>query len=117
MPAASTVMPILLLCCSNIFMTFAWYGQLKFPTASLWVVILGGWGLALFEYCFAVPANRIGYGTYTGAELKAIQETISITVFVFFAIFYLGEKLTINHFIGFGLIASGAFFIFKGPFP
>ena len=113
-PAA--VLPIIMLCCSNVFMTFAWYGQLKFPAATLWVAIIASWGIAFFEYCLAVPANRIGYGTYSGAELKAMQEVISIAAFVLFAIFVLGEKLTLNHFVGFGLIGAGAFFIFKGPF-
>ena len=110
------VLPIVMLCCSNVFMTFAWYGQLKFPAATLWVAIVASWGIAFFEYCLAVPANRIGYGTYSGAELKAMQEVISISAFVLFAIFVLGEKLTPNHFVGFGLIGAGAFFIFKGPF-
>jgi uncharacterized protein (DUF486 family) len=113
-PAA--FVPIVMLCCSNVFMTFAWYGQLKFPATTLWVAIVASWGIAFFEYCLAVPANRIGYGTYSGAELKAMQEVISITAFVLFAIFVLGEKLTLNHFVGFGLIGAGAFFIFKGPF-
>ena len=113
-PAA--VLPIIMLCCSNVFMTFAWYGQLKFSAATLWVAIIASWGIAFFEYCLAVPANRIGYGTYSGAELKAMQEVISIAAFVLFAIFVLGEKLTLNHFVGFGLIGAGAFFIFKGPF-
>jgi len=112
----TAVLPIVLLCCSNVFMTFAWYGQLKFPAAPMWVAIAGSWALAFCEYCLAVPANRIGYGTYSGAELKAIQEVISISAFVLFAIFVLGERLTINHFIGFGLIGVGAFFIFRGPF-
>jgi len=113
-PAA--FVPIVMLCCSNVFMTFAWYGQLKFPATTLWVAIVASWGIAFFEYCLAVPANRIGYGTYSGAELKAMQEVISITAFVLFAIFVLGEKLTLTHFVGFGLIGAGAFFIFKGPF-
>ena len=112
----SAILPIVLLCCSNLFMTTAWYGQLKFPAAPMWAAIVISWGIAFFEYCLAVPANRIGYGTYSGAELKAIQEVISITVFVAFAIVVLGEKLTLNHFVGFGLIGAGAFFIFKGPF-
>ena len=107
---------VMLLVCSNVFMTVAWYGQLRFPHAKLWMAILISWMIALPEYLLAVPANRIGYGTYSGAELKAIQEVISITVFVAFAIVVLGEKLTLNHFVGFGLIGAGAFFIFKGPF-
>lgn len=104
-----------MLIASNVFMTVAWYGHLKFPHASMWVVVMASWGIALFEYWLAVPANRIGYGTYTAAELKTIQEVISLTVFVGFAVFVLGEKLTWNHAVGFGLIFAGAFFIFKGP--
>ena len=108
-------MPIVLLIASNIFMTTAWYGHLKFPNASLWVVVMVSWGIALVEYWLAVPANRIGYGTYSASELKTMQEVISISVFVAFAVFVLGEKLTWNHAIGFGFIALGAFFIFRGP--
>ncbi|MGV3490338.1 MAG: DMT family protein, partial [Devosia sp.] len=93
----------------------AWYGHLKFPNAAMWVVVMVSWGIALVEYWLAVPANRIGYGTYTAAELKTIQEVISLTVFAGFAVFVLGEKLTWNHAVGFGLIFLGAFFIFRGP--
>ena len=110
-----TLAPIALLIASNLFMTFAWYGHLKFPGAALWVVVLASWGIAFFEYWLAVPANRIGHAVYSGAELKTIQEVISISVFALFAVFYLGEKLTWNHGIGFALIAAGALFIFKGP--
>jgi uncharacterized protein len=110
-----TVMPIVLLIGSNVFMTIAWYGHLKFPHAALWVAVMASWAIALAEYWLAVPANRIGYGAYTAAELKTIQEVISLTVFVGFAVFVLGEKLTWNHLIGFGLILAGAFFIFRGP--
>lgn len=116
MPLLSpAVLPVLLLIASNVFMTMAWYGHLKFPSVAMWVAVMTSWGIALVEYWLAVPANRIGYGTYSAAELKTIQEVISLTVFVGFAIFALGEKLTWNHGIGFGLIAIGAFFIFKGP--
>ncbi|WP_421951930.1 DMT family protein [Pelagibacterium sp.] len=111
----SLAAPILLLIASNVFMTFAWYGHLKFPGAALWVVVLVSWGIAFFEYWLAVPANRIGYGAYSAAELKTVQEVISLTVFALFAIFYLGEKFTLNHLLGFAFIAVGAFFIFKGP--
>ena len=107
--------PIALLIASNVFMTFAWYGHLKFPGATLWVVVLVSWGIAFFEYWLAVPANRIGYGVYSGAELKTIQEVISLSVFALFATFYLGEKFTLNHIVGFAFIALGAFFVFKGP--
>jgi len=107
--------PILLLALSNIFMTFAWYGHLKFPQAALWLVILISWGIALIEYCFAVPANRIGYHVYSAAELKTIQEVITLIVFVGFSVLYLGEKITLHHIGGFSLIAAGAFFIFTAP--
>lgn len=110
-----TIMPIVLLVGSNVFMTIAWYGHLKFPAAPMWAAVMASWGIALIEYWLAVPANRIGFGTYTAAELKAIQEVISLTIFVGFAFFVLGEKLTWNHGIGFGLIALGAYFIFNGP--
>jgi uncharacterized protein (DUF486 family) len=110
-----TVMPIVLLIGSNVFMTIAWYGHLKFPNAAMWMAVMASWAIALVEYWLAVPANRIGYGTYTAAELKTIQEVISLTVFVGFAVFVLGEKLTWNHAVGFALIFGGAFFIFRGP--
>ena len=117
MPLLSpAVLPILLLIGSNLFMTFAWYGHLKFTSAPLWIAVMASWGIALVEYWMAVPANRIGYGTYSAAELKAIQEVISITVFVGFAVLYLREPLTWNHAVGFMLIALGAYFIFNGPF-
>ncbi len=113
--SSAAVLPILLLIASNVFMTVAWYGHLKFPHMSLTVAVLTSWGIAFFEYWLAVPANRIGYGTYSAAELKTIQEVISLTVFAGFAVLVLGEKLTLNHAVGFALIAAGAFFIFKGP--
>lgn len=105
----------LLLAASNVFMTFAWYGHLKFGTKPLWIVVLISWGIAFFEYWLAVPANRIGHQVYSAAELKTMQEVITLLVFAIFSVMYLGEKLTVNHLIGFALIAGGAFFIFKGP--
>jgi uncharacterized protein (DUF486 family) len=111
----SQLTPIFLLIASNVFMTFAWYWHLKFPQHDLRLVILISWGIAFIEYCLAVPANRIGYSYFSAAELKTIQEIITLTVFVVFAIFYLNEKITINHIIGFSLIALGAFFIFTAP--
>jgi len=114
-PLFAAIAPIALLVLSNVFMTFAWYGHLKFPSMALWVAVLVSWGIAFFEYWLAVPANRIGYGTYSAAELKTIQEVISLSVFALFAIFYLGERFTLNHLVGFALIAAGAFFIFRGP--
>lgn len=109
------VLPIVLLVCSNVFMTFAWYGHLKYPGRPLMLAIFASWGIALFEYCLAVPANRIGHAVYTAAELKTMQEVITLAVFVVFSVFYLGEKITLNHIVGFALIALGAFFVFKGP--
>ena len=109
------VAPILLLIASNAFMTFAWYGHLKFPDRALWLVVLASWGIAFFEYCLAVPANRIGHQVYSAAELKTIQEVVTLGVFALFSVFWLGEKLTINHAIGFALICAGAFFVFKAP--
>ncbi|MDM7851509.1 DMT family protein [Pseudochrobactrum kiredjianiae] len=113
---ADYLKPILLLCASNIFMTFAWYGHLKFTNKPLMLVILVSWLIAFFEYCLAVPANRMGHGIYSAAELKTIQEVITLSVFAGFSVLYLGESLTINHIIGFGFICLGAFFVFKGPF-
>ena len=107
--------PIGLLFISNIFMTFAWYGQLGAVSRPIWLAVLIAWGIAFFEYCLVIPANRIGYGVYSAAELKTLQEVITLIIFAGFAVFWLGEKLTVNHLVGFGLIAAGAFFIFKGP--
>ncbi|NEY91457.1 DMT family protein [Rhodobacteraceae bacterium KMS-5] len=101
-----------LLMASNIFMTFAWYGHLKFKTSGIVTVILISWGIAFFEYILMVPANRIGHGHYSAAELKTIQEVITLSVFAVFSVLYLKEPLTWNHFVGFGFIAAGAFFIF-----
>ena len=109
------VAPIGLLLLSNIFMTFAWYGHLKFTNKPLIMVIIVSWGIAFFEYCLAVPANRLGHTVYNAAQLKTIQEVITLLIFSGFSFLYLGEKLTVNHFVGFALIVSGAYFIFKGP--
>lgn len=106
------VITIGLLIASNIFMTFAWYGHLKYKTASLVLVILASWLIALPEYALQVPANRIGHGYFSAAELKTLQEVITLTVFAVFSVFYLKEPLTWNHAIGFAFIALGAFFIF-----
>jgi uncharacterized protein (DUF486 family) len=112
---ASYLMPILMLCLSNVFMTFAWYGHLKYTSAPLWIAILASWGIAFIEYCLAVPANRWGSAVYATAELKTMQEVITLAVFALFSVFYMGEKFTINHGIGFALICAGAFFVFKSP--
>jgi uncharacterized protein (DUF486 family) len=107
------VAPVLLLICSNVFMTFAWYGHLKFTTTPLLIVIFVSWGIAFVEYCFAIPANRIGHGVYAAAELKTMQEVITLCVFAVFSYFYLNEPLGWNHAVGFALIAAGAWFIFQ----
>ncbi|MFA6541936.1 MAG: DMT family protein [Bacteroidota bacterium] len=104
---------IVLLTASNIFMTFAWYGHLKFKDVALWKVILISWGIAFLEYCFMIPANRIGYGQFNAAQLKTIQEIITLTIFSIFSIFYLKEELRWNYAVGFLLIIAAAYFIFK----
>lgn len=104
---------ILLLIVSNIFMTFAWYGHLKYKSSPLLLVILVSWGIAFFEYCFQVPANRIGYGTFSAYQLKTIQEVITLVVFSVFSVFYLKEDFRWNYLVGFALIIAAVFFIFK----
>jgi uncharacterized protein (DUF486 family) len=79
--------------------------------------VVASWGIAFIEYCFAVPANRWGHAVYSAAELKTMQEVITLTVFAFFSVLYLGERITWNHLIGFALICAGAFFVFRGPLP
>ena len=106
-------LPILMLIASNVFMTFAWYGHLKFKTSPLYLAVLFSWGIAFFEYWLAVPANRIGHEVYSAAELKTIQEVVTLIVFAIFSVFFLKESLTWNHLIGFALIAGGAAFIFR----
>ena len=107
----------LLLVVSNMFMTVAWYGHLRFKTTALFAVILVSWGIAFFEYCLAVPANRIGHTVYSAAQLKTMQEVITLTVFALFSVLYLGERITLNHLVGFAFICAGAFFVFRGPLP
>ena len=104
---------ILLLTCSNIFMTFAWYGHLKYKTAPLFKVIVISWLIAFFEYCFQVPANRIGSYEFSVAQLKTIQEVITLTVFAVFSVLYFHEELKWNYFVGFALIVAAVFVIFK----
>ena len=106
-------LPIILLTISNIFMTFAWYGHLKHKSTVLWIVILVSWGIAFFEYCFQVPANRIGYQYYNAAQLKTIQEVITLIVFSIFSICYLKESFKWNYAVGFLFIILAVFFIFK----
>ncbi len=107
------MLTILLLVLSNIFMTFAWYGHLKFKESPLWIAILVSWGIALVEYCFQVPANRIGHGTFTAAQLKTMQEIITLCVFAVFSLWYLKEPFRWNYLISFGLIIMAAYFMFK----
>ena len=106
-------LPIIMLTISNIFMTFAWYGHLKFKSTTLWVVVLVSWGIAFFEYCFQVPANRIGHTVYSAAQLKTIQEIITLIVFSGFSVWYLKEELKWNYLVGFFIIILAAFCIFK----
>jgi uncharacterized protein (DUF486 family) len=105
-------LPVLLLTGSNVFMTFAWYGHLKFKEQPLWLVILASWGIAFFEYCLMVPANRWGSGRYTATELKIIQEVVTLTVFSGFAMTYLGERIRWNHVAAFGCIIGAVAFTF-----
>lgn len=107
------IAPILLLAASNVFMTFAWYGHLKFKSTPLLIAIVAAWGIAFIEYCLAVPANRIGRAVYSTAELKTMQEVITLSVFAIFSVVYLKEALTLNHLLGFALIAGGAALIFR----
>lgn len=107
---------ILLLTCSNVFMTFAWYGHLKYGHDwPLWQAILVSWAIALVEYCLAVPANRLGYVHFSGFQLKVIQEVITLIVFVAFAILFLKEKLVWNYLVAFALLGAAAFFAFQAP--
>ena len=109
----NSLMTIGLLLASNVFMTIAWYGHLKFKETALWKVVLLSWGIALFEYCFQVPANRIGYGDLSAAQLKTIQEVITLTVFAAFSVLYLKQPLRWNYLAGFALIVAAVAVIFK----
>src|ERR1700743_800455 len=103
-------LPIVLLFCSNLFITFAGYGDLKYKFKPLWFVIITSWGIAFFEFCFQVPANRWGSNVYTAAQLKIIQEVITLLVFCGFAVFYLGEKIRWNYIAAFVCILAAAAF-------
>jgi uncharacterized protein len=122
MPAPSAtlfpyyLLPIAMLVASNLFMTVAWYWHLRFKEVPLAGVVLISWGLALIEYCLAVPANRWGSTVYSAAQLKTIQEVVTLLVFAGFSVVYLHQDLTWNYVIGFAFIAVGAFFVFRGPF-
>ena len=107
------ITPVILLTVSNIFMTFAWYGHLRHRQSALWIVILVSWGIAFFEYCFQVPANRIGSYVYSAAQLKTIQEIITLVVFSVFSVAYLKEQFRWNYLVGFLFIILAAFFLFK----
>lgn len=104
---------VILLSISNVFMTFAWYGHLKYKNSPLFLAIFVSWLIAFFEYCFQVPANRIGHYQFTAAQLKTIQEVITVIVFCFFSVFYLKEGLKWNYIVGFFLIVLAVFFVFR----
>lgn len=106
-------LPLILLTISNVFMTFAWYGHLRFKSAALWMVVLASWGIAFFEYCFQVPANRIGHEYFSAAQLKMMQEVITLVVFAFFSVLYLKEDFKWNYFVGFLFLLLAVFFVFK----
>lgn len=105
--------PIVLLLVSNIFMTVAWYGHLRFKAAPLLLTILVSWGIAFFEYCLQVPANRIGHAYFSAAELKTIQEVLTFGVFIVFSVLYLNEPIKWNHGVGFALIVLGAYVVLR----
>lgn len=107
------LLPVLLLTISNIFMTFAWYGHLKFKSSPLWIAVIVSWSIAFAEYCFQVPANRIGHGTFSAAQLKTMQEVITLVVFAAFSVLYLKEDFKWNYLVGFALIVLAVFFVFK----
>ena len=106
-------LPFILLTISNVFMTFAWYGHLRFKSATLWVVVLASWGIAFFEYCFQVPANRIGHEYFSAAQLKIMQEVITLVVFAVFSVLYLKEDFKWNYLVGFLFLLLAVFFVFK----
>ena len=105
--------PIVLLIISNVFMTFAWYGHLRHKNSALWIVVLVSWGIAFLEYCFQVPANRMGHEVYNVVQLKTIQEVITLVIFSLFSVLYLKEQFKWNYLIGFIFIILAVFFIFK----
>ncbi len=110
--SATHLWPPLLLIGSNVLMTFAWYGHLKAPSWPLWLAILVSWGIAFFEYCLAVPANRLGYGTFTGQQLKVMQEVITLAVFAGFSVLVLGEQLRWTYLAAMGCLVAAVVFIF-----
>ena len=112
LPLSNYLVPVLLLLASNVFMTFAWYGHLKYKSAPLFMAILVSWGIAFFEYSLMVPANRMGSGVYSVVQLKTIQEVITLVVFAGFSAWYLGQPLKWNHYAAFALIVGAAFLMF-----
>ena len=110
------LLPIALLIMSNVFMPFAWYGHLKYLGSPIAMAVIVSWAIAFFEYWLAVPANRIGHAVYATAQLKTMQEVITLAVFAAFSLLYLKEPFTLNYAVGFALVAAGAYFVFKGPF-
>lgn len=111
---APYILPVVLLIASNVFMTFAWYGHLGHKAAPLWAAVMVSWGIAFFEYWLAVPANRIGHQVYSAAQLKTMQEVITLVVFAGFSAWWLKEEITLNTALGFVLIAAGAALVFRG---
>src|SRR5215472_2913976 len=111
-PIVARLLPIVLLTCSNIFMTIAWYGHLKYKSKPLLIVIVASWGIAFFEYCLQVPANRWGNAVFSATQLKILQEIITLMVFSAFAIIYLHEKMRWNHLVAFGFIVGAVIFAF-----
>ena len=109
----TAIWPVVMLFASNIFMTFAWYGHLKHKGAALYIAIVVSWAIAFFEYCLAVPANRVGHQVYSAAQLKTLQEIITLLVFGVFSVLYLGETLKWNHMIAFIFLCGAAFFSFN----
>ncbi|RRN80711.1 hypothetical protein EIM50_02515 [Pseudoxanthomonas sp. SGD-10] len=112
LPLSNYLVPVLLLLASNVFMTFAWYGHLKYKSAPLFMAIVVSWGIAFFEYSLMVPANRMGSGVYSVVQLKTIQEIITLVVFAGFSAWYLGQPLKWNHYAAFALIVGAAFLVF-----
>lgn len=112
-PLTSYLYPVLLLLASNVFMTFAWYGHLKYKSAPLMLAIMVSWGIAFFEYCLQVPGNRLGSAVYSAPQLKGMQEVITLLVFAVFSTWYLGQPLKWNHWAAFALILLAALLMFK----
>ncbi len=112
LPLSNYLLPVLLLLASNVFMTFAWYGHLKYKSAPLFMAIVVSWGIAFFEYSLMVPANRMGSGVYSVVQLKTLQEVITLVVFAGFSAWYLGQPLKWNHYAAFALIVGAAFLMF-----